>query len=193
MSPRVLLIDNFDSFTWNLVHLLIEAGARVDVLRSDRAITSSVERLNPSHLVISPGPKSPADLELVPQLIRWAVARLPLWGVCLGHQALGFAFGAEIVALPHPVHGRTSLIENDGLGLYAGLPARWKAARYHSLVVRRPTIPTSFDVDAWLADDPSIVMSMRHRELPVFGVQFHPESFLSEHGLELARRFLECR
>jgi anthranilate synthase/aminodeoxychorismate synthase-like glutamine amidotransferase len=183
----ILLIDNYDSFTYNLAHLFGELGAEVIVRRNDAIDADEAERLGPSHLVLSPGPGRPADAgECVPVAQRLA-RRVPILGVCLGHQAVVEAFGGEIGHAKRLVHGKPSEISHDGRGLFAGLPQPFEAGRYHSLAATG--IPDCLEVSATCADDE--VMAVRHRELPVDGLQFHPESVLTPLGPEIARNFLE--
>jgi anthranilate synthase/aminodeoxychorismate synthase-like glutamine amidotransferase len=184
----ILLIDNYDSFTYNIAHLFAELGAEVDVRRNDAIGADEAERLGPSHLVLSPGPGRPADAgECVP-VVRRLAQRVPTLGVCLGHQAVVEAFGGEIGQAKRLVHGKPSEISHDGRGLFAGLPQHFEAGRYHSLAATR--IPDCLEVSATCTDDE--VMGVRHRELPVDGVQFHPESVLTPLGPELVRNFLEA-
>ena len=183
----ILLIDNYDSFTYNLAHLFGELGAEVVVRRNDAIDPDEAERLAPSHLVLSPGPGRPAAAGVSVELVRRLGGRIPTLGVCLGHQAIVEAFGGEVGQAKQLVHGKASEIRHDGRGLFSGLPERFDAGRYHSLAVTR--VPESLEVSATCADDE--VMAVRHRELPVNGVQFHPESVLTPVGPELARNFLE--
>jgi anthranilate synthase/aminodeoxychorismate synthase-like glutamine amidotransferase len=182
----ILLIDNYDSFTYNLAHLFGELGAEVVVRRNDAIDPEEAERLAPSHLVLSPGPGRPAAAGVSVELVRRLGGRIPTLGVCLGHQAIVEAFGGEVGHAKRLVHGKASEIRHDGRGLFSGLPERFEAGRYHSLAVT--SVPESLEVSATCADDE--VMAVRHRELPVNGVQFHPESVLTPVGPELARNFL---
>jgi anthranilate synthase/aminodeoxychorismate synthase-like glutamine amidotransferase len=184
----ILLVDNYDSFTYNLAHLFGELGAEVAVRRNDTIDPDEAERLAPSHLVISPGPGRPAAAGACLELVRRLAPRMPTLGVCLGHQAIVEAFGGEIGPARQLVHGKASPISHDGRGLFRGLPTAFEAGRYHSLAVMR--VPECLDVSATCGDGE--VMAVRHRELPVDGVQFHPESVLTPVGPELARNFLEC-
>ena len=184
----ILLIDNYDSFTYNLAHLFGELGAEVVVRRNDAITPEEAERLAPSHLVVSPGPGRPDSAGVSVELVRRLGERVPTLGVCLGHQAVVEAFGGEVGQAKRLVHGKASEIRHDGLGLFDGLPERFEAGRYHSLAVTR--VPDCLEVSATCADDE--VMAVRHRELPVNGVQFHPESVLTPTGPELARNFLEA-
>jgi len=188
----LLVIDNFDSFTYNLVQYLGELGARPVVYRNDAIDVAGIEALRPDRLVISPGPGRPEDAGISLDVIRAVAGRIPILGVCLGHQAIGAAFGGRIVRAPRPVHGKTSLVEHDGKGLFAVLRGPVTVGRYHSLVVSEEGWPAALDVTARSADD-KVVMGLRHREWPVHGVQFHPESVLTEEGRHLLRNFLAGR
>jgi anthranilate synthase/aminodeoxychorismate synthase-like glutamine amidotransferase len=183
----ILLIDNYDSFTYNLAHLFAELGAEVVVHRNDAIDADGAERLAPSHLVLSPGPGRPRDAGLSLAIVERLAPRVATLGVCLGHQVIVEAFGGEIGQAKRLVHGKPSEISHDGRGLFEGLPERFEAGRYHSLAATR--IPDCLEVSATCSDDE--VMAVRHRELPVDGVQFHPESVLTPVGPELARNFLE--
>ena len=183
----ILLIDNYDSFTYNLAHLFGELGAEVVVRRNDAIDADEAERLAPSHLVISPGPGRPNEAGVSVEIVRRLAPRVPTLGVCLGHQAIVEAFGGEIGRAVRLVHGKASAISHDGRGLFRGLPAEFEAGRYHSLAAA--SVPDCLEVSATCAEGE--VMAVRHRELPVDGVQFHPESVLTPLGPELARNFLE--
>lgn len=185
----ILLIDNYDSFTYNLAHLFGELGAEVDVRRNDAIDADGAERLAPTHLVVSPGPGRPEDAGATLDILRCLAGRVPTLGVCLGHQALANAFGGEVGHARELVHGKAGPVEHDGRGLFAGLPRELTAGRYHSLAVTR--VPDGFEVSATAADGE--VMAMRHRELPIDGIQFHPESVLTPHGGAIALNFLEGR
>jgi anthranilate synthase/aminodeoxychorismate synthase-like glutamine amidotransferase len=185
----ILLIDNYDSFTYNLAHLFGELGAEVVVCRNDAIDAEEAERLAPSHLVLSPGPGRPRDAGQSLAIVERLAPRVATLGVCLGHQVIVEAFGGEIGQAKRLVHGKPSEISHDGRGLFEGLPERFEAGRYHSLAATR--IPDCLEVSATCTDDE--VMAVRHRELPVDGVQFHPESVLTPAGPELARNFLEAR
>ena len=185
----ILLIDNYDSFTYNLAHLFGELGADVVVRRNDAIDPDEAERLAPSHLVVSPGPGRPAEAGATVEIVRRLAPTTPTLGVCLGHQAVVVAFGGEVGQAKRLVHGKPSEIEHDGRGLFDGLPERFEAGRYHSLAAT--SIPDVLEVSATCAEGE--VMAVRHRELPVDGVQFHPESVLTPVGPELARNFLEGR
>jgi anthranilate synthase/aminodeoxychorismate synthase-like glutamine amidotransferase len=183
----ILLIDNYDSFTYNLAHLFGELGAEVVVRRNDVIDADEAERLGPSHLVVSPGPGRPTDAGATVEIVRRLSPTTPTLGVCLGHQAVVVAFGGEVGQARRLVHGKPSEIEHDGRGLFDGLPERFEAGRYHSLAAT--SIPDALEVSATCTEGE--VMAVRHRELPVDGVQFHPESVLTPTGPELARNFLE--
>jgi anthranilate synthase/aminodeoxychorismate synthase-like glutamine amidotransferase len=185
----ILLVDNYDSFTYNLAHLFQELGADVVVLRNDEIDADGAERLAPTHLVISPGPGRPRDAGTSVEIVKRLGSRVPTLGVCLGHQAIVEAFGGEIAAAKRLVHGKASAVSHDGRGLFSGLPNPLEAGRYHSLAAS--TVPDSLEVCARTEDGE--VMAVRHRELPVDGIQFHPESVLTPLGPELGRNFLEGR
>jgi anthranilate synthase component II len=188
VTARLLVIDNYDSFTYNLYQYLCELGALVDVRRNDAVTLDEIERLAPDALVLSPGPGRPEDAGVcVPAIERFA-GTMPILGVCLGHQAIAQAYGASIVRAPTLLHGKTSEIHHEGRGIYAGLPSPFRAVRYHSLVADPATLPDSLVVDA--RTDDGIVMGLHHKELPVYGVQFHPESILTDEGKRLLRNFL---
>ncbi len=184
---RVLVIDNYDSFTYNLVQYLGELGARVEVVRNDQATVEDLEARSPSHLLISPGPGGPLDTGISLAALERFHGRIPILGVCLGHQAIAHAFGGRVVRAPVPVHGKTSPIYHTGRGILAGLPNPFRATRYHSLVVAEP-LPEALRVTALTAD--GLVMALEHRQAPTFGVQFHPESILTEGGKRILENFL---
>jgi len=185
-----LLIDNYDSFTYNLWHYLGELGADVEVRRNDALTVDQALALKPQGIVISPGPCDPDRAGICLDLIAAAAAqRVPLFGVCLGHQSIGQAFGGKVIRAPQPLHGKISAVSHDGSGVFAGLPSPFRATRYHSLVVERETFPASLHVSAWTDD--GLVMGLAHRELPIWGVQFHPESIETEHGHQMIRNFLD--
>ena len=187
-SPHVVIVDNYDSFTYNLFQYLAELGAKVDVFRHDQITVDGIRDLAPTHLVISPGPKTPDEAGISLDAIREMAGEVPILGVCLGHQAIGQAFGGDVVRGQEPVHGKTSDIAHDGRTVFAGLSSPMTATRYHSLVVDPSTLPDVLEVSAWCHGD--VIMGLRHRELPVEGVQFHPESILSGEGRALLRNFL---
>jgi anthranilate synthase component II len=184
----LLMIDNYDSFTYNLVQYLGELGEDVKVARNDELSVDEVERLRPQRVVLSPGPCTPNEAGISLELIRRLAGRMPILGVCLGHQAIGQAFGARVVQAKTLMHGKTSLIHHTGAGVFRGLPAPYTATRYHSLAIERDSCPPELEVTAWTDDGE--IMGVRHRTLPVEGVQFHPESILTEHGHALLRNFL---
>jgi anthranilate synthase/aminodeoxychorismate synthase-like glutamine amidotransferase len=188
----LLIIDNYDSFTFNLVHRLGELGADVQVARNDAVTLDDIERLAPERLVISPGPGRPETAGVTIEALRRFAGRLPVLGVCLGHQALSIAFGGRVERAGTPMHGKTSWIAHDGSGLFAGVPSPFEAGRYHSLIVPGEALPAGFVRSAWVEDD-GTVMAIRHERHPVFGVQFHPESVLTDVGQRLLRNFLEAR
>lgn len=185
----ILLIDNYDSFTWNLVHYLGELGARVEVRRNDALDVQAAMALRPAGIVLSPGPCDPDQAGIcLPLTLAAAEAGVPLLGVCLGHQTIGQAFGGKVVRAGQIVHGKTDLIHHAGAGVFAGLPSPIRATRYHSLVVDRASLPAALEITAWTED--GTIMGLRHRDRPVEGVQFHPESIASEHGHAMLRQFL---
>ncbi|MCA3488657.1 MAG: aminodeoxychorismate/anthranilate synthase component II [Rhodobacter sp.] len=186
----LLLIDNYDSFTYNLVHYLGELGADVVVHRNDALDVQSALALHPDAIVLSPGPCDPAQAGICLALTAAAAeTRTPLLGVCLGHQTIGQAFGGKVVRCHEIVHGKMGVMHHAGKGVFAGLPSPFRATRYHSLVVERQTLPACLEVTAWLED--GTIMGLRHRERPIEGVQFHPESIASEHGHQILRNFLD--
>ena len=186
---RVLLLDNYDSFTYNLFQYLSELGAEVEVQRNDALTVADVARRKPDRIVISPGPCTPAEAGISVALIQELGAHVPLLGVCLGHQAIGAAYGGSVVRAPEVMHGKISQIHHEGQGLFHDLPSPFPATRYHSLIVRRADLPAELEVTATTAD--GIIMGLRHREFPVQGVQFHPESIMTDAGKGLLRNFLE--
>jgi anthranilate synthase/aminodeoxychorismate synthase-like glutamine amidotransferase len=183
----ILLIDNYDSFTYNLAHLFGELGADVVVRRNDEISADEAEELDPSHLVVSPGPGRPEDAGVTPEILRRLIGARPTLGVCLGHQAIVQVFGGQVGQAQQLVHGKATLVEHDGRGIFAGLPSDFLAGRYHSLAAT--SVPDVFEISATAADGE--VMAVRHKELPVDGVQFHPESVLTPHGRDIAKNFLE--
>jgi para-aminobenzoate synthetase/4-amino-4-deoxychorismate lyase len=188
MSARVLLLDNKDSFVWNLARYVRELGAFAKVVRSDAVTVEQVALERPTHIIVSPGPCTPAEAGASVEVIRALGPTTPILGVCLGHQAIGAAYGGQVVRAAEPRHGKTSAIHHDGTGVFRGLPSPFDATRYHSLVVEPATIPPDLVIQARTAD--GVVMALRHRTFPVHGVQFHPESVLSEHGHRLLTNFL---
>ena len=186
----LLLIDNYDSFTWNLVHYLGELGADVTVKRNDALDVQAAMALRPAAIVLSPGPCDPDAAGIcLPLTMAVAEARIPLLGVCLGHQTIGQAFGGQVVRAPQIVHGKPGTMHHAGEGVFAGLPNPFSATRYHSLIVERETLPDSLQITGWLED--GTIMGLAHRTLPIEGVQFHPESIRSEHGHAMLRNFLD--
>lgn len=184
----VLVIDNYDSFTFNLVQFLGELGAELEVRRNDEIDIAGVRSLQPDRIVISPGPCTPKEAGISVQLVEAMADRVPILGVCLGHQSIAEAFGGKVVRAPYLMHGKTSLVKHDGRTVFEGLPQDFVATRYHSLIVERESLPQSLGVTAWTED--GIVMGIRHREWPVEGVQFHPESILTDQGKVLLGNFL---
>ncbi len=185
---RVLLIDNYDSFTYNLFQYLSELGATVEVRRNDALSVAEAAAMQPDRIVVSPGPCTPAEAGISVEIIRELGARIPTLGVCLGHQAIGAAFGGAVVRAPRIMHGKLSAIHHEGKGVFASLPSPFTATRYHSLIVRREDLPAELEVTAW--SDDGLIMGLRHRELPIEGVQFHPESIMTENGKSLLKTFL---
>jgi len=184
----LLMIDNYDSFTYNLVQYLRELGEEVVVYRNDKISLAEIERRQPQRLVVSPGPCTPNEAGISVEAIRHFSGRLPILGVCLGHQSIGQAFGGRIVRAERLMHGKTSQILHNGLELFAGMPNPFDATRYHSLVVERGSFPDCLEITAWTEEGE--IMGLRHRQLPLWGVQFHPESILTVTGMDLLRNFL---
>lgn len=190
----LLMIDNFDSFTWNLVRYFQELGSEVQVYRNNAITLEQIEALKPAHLVISPGPCTPNEAGISIAAIRHFAGRLPILGVCLGHQSIGQAFGAEVVRARQVMHGKTSMIEHADAGVFKGVEHPLEVTRYHSLVLRPKTLPDCLEVTAWTRDasgERDEIMAIRHRELPIQGVQFHPESVLTRQGHRLLDNFLQ--
>jgi anthranilate synthase component 2 len=184
----ILLIDNYDSFTFNLVHFLGDLGASCVVKRNDALSPQEALALQPEAIVLSPGPCTPNEAGICLDLIKEAAGKLPIFGVCLGHQAIGQAFGGDVIRAPAPVHGKTSEVNHAGTDIFAGLPDPFTATRYHSLIVDAETLPGTLEATAWA--EQKIIMGMRHKTLPIFGVQFHPESIATSHGHEILQNFL---
>jgi anthranilate synthase/aminodeoxychorismate synthase-like glutamine amidotransferase len=182
------MIDNYDSFTYNLVQYFGELGEEIKVFRNDKIDIQEIERLKPERIVISPGPCTPKEAGISVDVIRYFAGKIPLLGVCLGHQSIGAALGGDIVRAPRLMHGKTSLIYHDGKRIFAGLPNPFEATRYHSLLIKRETLPEYLDITAWT--DADEIMGVRHREFVLEGVQFHPESILTAVGKDLLRNFL---
>jgi anthranilate synthase component 2 len=185
----VTLIDNYDSFTWNLVHYLGALGAAVSVYRNDRIAVDEVVAAEPDAIVLSPGPATPKEAGICRELIRTAGATTPILGVCLGHQAIGDVYGGDVIRAPVPMHGKISVIRHGGNGVFRGINGPFSATRYHSLVIDRGTLPADLAVTA--ETDDGLIMAVSHKTHPVHGVQFHPESILSEHGSVILRNFLD--
>ena len=184
----ILVIDNYDSFTYNLVQYLGELGAELTVRRNDQMTVTEIERLAPERIVISPGPKTPSEAGICLDVIKTFSGRVPILGVCLGHQAIGQAFGGRVIRAPELMHGKTSLVSHDGKTIFAGLPSPFSATRYHSLIVERESLPACLEISATAPD--GLIMGLRHRTMRVEGVQFHPESILTEVGKDLLANFL---
>jgi anthranilate synthase component 2 len=189
----IFVLDNYDSFTYNLVQYLGELGAEVEVHRNDELTVEQVEALKPERILLSPGPCTPSEAGILVPLIRYMAGKVPIFGVCLGHQAIGEAFGGQVVRASHLMHGKTSPVTHDGKGIFTGLDSPLTCTRYHSLIVAEETLPADLVVTARTAanaGDGSVIMGLRHRTLPVEGVQFHPESVLTEGGHQMIRNFL---
>ena len=186
---RLLMVDNYDSFTYNLVQYFGELGEDVRVFRNDQITLEQIDALKPDHICISPGPRSPAEAGLSIDVIKRYAGKIPILGVCLGHQAIGAAFGGDIIRAKEIMHGKTSEITHKGTDIFKGLPSPYTVIRYHSLAIDRNTLPDCLEITAETADGE--IMGVRHKTLPIYGVQFHPESVLSEHGHALLRNFLE--
>jgi len=192
----LLMIDNYDSFTYNLVQYLGELGVEVRVVRNDELTVGEVAALVPERIVISPGPCTPSEAGISVPLIQALGGKVPILGVCLGHQSIGQAFGGHVVKARRVMHGKTSPVYHRGQGVFTGLPSPFEATRYHSLVIESETLPDCMEVTAWTQDidgNPDEIMGVRHRSLPIQGVQFHPESILTRHGHDLLRNFIEGR
>lgn len=185
----LLMLDNYDSFTYNLVQYLQELGEEVVVHRNDQITVDQIASLKPRRIVISPGPCSPAEAGISVELIQRLSDQIPMLGVCLGHQAIGHAFGGQVIRAPQLMHGKTSLIHHDNRGIFANLSNPFIATRYHSLIVERDTLPAALRVTAWIED--GTIMGLEHRERPLWGVQFHPESILTVEGKQLLKNFLD--
>ena len=193
-APNVLMIDNYDSFTWNVVQYLWELGADVAVYRNDEITTDEISSAAPALLCVSPGPCSPTEAGVSIASIQRFAGEIPIFGICLGMQSIGAAYGGDIVRAPEVMHGKTSDIHHNGTGVFEGLPSPFTATRYHSLVVDPATLPNCLEITAWTVDDSGeldAIMGLRHRELGVEGVQFHPESILTEHGHAMLQNFLK--
>jgi anthranilate synthase/aminodeoxychorismate synthase-like glutamine amidotransferase len=188
----VFVLDNYDSFTYNLVQYLGELGAQVTVARNDQTTVAEIGAQNPSHILVSPGPCTPQEAGISIDVIRHFAGKVPLLGVCLGHQAIGAAFGGQVVRAPNLMHGKTSSVEHDGKSIFRDIPSPMTATRYHSLIVAEKSLPADLEISATCRDrDGSrVIMGLRHRKFPVEGVQFHPESVLTDQGKQLVRNFL---
>ena len=188
----IFVLDNYDSFTYNLVQYIGEAGEQVEVRRNDQVTVADVERLRPEKIVVSPGPCTPREAGISIELIRHFAGKVPVLGVCLGHQAIGEAFGGSVVRAPHLMHGKTSQVMHDNKTVFRGLPMPMTATRYHSLIVEEKNLPAELEVSAWTTDKDGTrtIMGLRHRQCRVEGVQFHPESVLTEAGKQLVKNFL---
>lgn len=189
MSKRVVVVDNYDSFTYNLVQYLESLGARCDVRLNDRTTVAEIDAAAPDGVLISPGPGTPDDAGITLEVLRELAGTRPIFGVCLGQQAMAQAWGGRVVRAPRLMHGKTSPIEHDGCGVFARLPSPFEATRYHSLIVEESSLPECFEISARTPEGE--IMGIRHRQLPVEGVQFHPESILTEHGMTLVGNWLE--
>ncbi|MBU4319869.1 MAG: aminodeoxychorismate/anthranilate synthase component II [Thermodesulfovibrionales bacterium] len=187
----LLMIDNYDSFTYNLVQHLGEIGEDIKVFRNDRVTIKDIEELNPERIVISPGPCTPKEAGVSVDVIKYFAGKIPILGVCLGHQAIGAAFGGDIIRAPRLMHGKTSMIYHDRKTIYEGLPNPFEATRYHSLIIKKETLPSCLEITAWTEQDE--IMGVRHKEFIVEGVQFHPESILTKVGKTLLKNFLKLR
>jgi anthranilate synthase component 2 len=185
----LLMIDNYDSFTFNIVQYFCQLGKEVQVHRNDKITLEEIETLHPARLVISPGPCSPEEAGISVAAIKHFAGKIPILGVCLGHQSIGAAFGGNVVRSSSLMHGKTSPILHDGKGLFKDLSNPFQATRYHSLIVDRPTLPDCLEITAWVENDE--IMGLRHKQLPLWGVQFHPESILTECGMKLLQNFLD--
>ena len=190
----LLMIDNYDSFTYNLVQYFGELGADVQVHRNDQITIDEIEKLNPEHLVISPGPCTPNEAGISIDAIKHFAGKLPILGVCLGHQSIGQAFGGKIVHANNIMHGKTSMVKHNDVGVFKGLSNPLEATRYHSLVIDKTSLPDCFEVTAWTENDNGEIdeiMGVRHKDMPIEGVQFHPESILTQHGHDMLKNYLE--
>jgi len=185
----LLMLDNYDSFTYNLVQYLGELGQDLKVYRNDKITIGEIEALKPERIVISPGPCTPKEAGISIDVIKYFAGKVPVLGVCLGHQSIGEAFGGDVIRAPYLMHGKTSMIHHDNRTIFAGLPNPLEATRYHSLIIKRETLPPSLEISAWTDD--GIIMGVRHKQLKVEGVQFHPESILTGAGKGLLRNFLK--
>ncbi len=185
----LLMIDNYDSFTYNLVQYFGELGQELKVYRNNKITIGEIEKMNPDRIVISPGPCTPKEAGISIDVIRHFAGKIPILGVCLGHQSIGDAFGGDVIRAPYLMHGKTSMIHHDGRTIFAGLPNPFVATRYHSLIIKRETMPAVLEISAWTED--GIVMGVRHKQYKLEGVQFHPESILTGAGKDLLRNFVK--
>jgi anthranilate synthase/aminodeoxychorismate synthase-like glutamine amidotransferase len=183
------MIDNYDSFTYNLVQYFGELGQDLKVYRNNKITISEIEKMGPECIVISPGPCTPKEAGISIEVIKHFAGKIPILGVCLGHQSIGEAFGGDVIRAPYLMHGKTSMIHHDGKTIFAGLPNPFEATRYHSLIIKRETLPSVLEVTAWTEDN--VIMGVRHKQFKVEGVQFHPESILTGAGKDLLRNFLK--
>lgn len=190
VKPHVVVVDNYDSFTYNLVQYLLSLGATCDVRLNDRTTSEEIEVEKPNGILLSPGPGTPDDAGVTLDVIRKLSGKIPIFGVCLGHQSIGQAYGGNVIRAPRLMHGKTSPIEHDGKSLFAGLPSPFDATRYHSLIVEESSLPATLEVSARTAEGE--IMGLRHKTLPVEGVQFHPESILTDHGLNMVQNWLKA-
>lgn len=184
----ILMIDNYDSFTYNLVHYIAELGQEVEVYRNDKITVEDVGRMNPDIIVVSPGPCTPKEAGVSVEVIKEFAGRIPVLGVCLGHQSMAYAYGADIIRADRLLHGKTSLIHHDGKSIYKDIPDPFEATRYHSLLVDKETLPEDFEITAWTGEGE--IMGIRHKELLLEGVQFHPESILTKYGKDILNNFI---
>ena len=191
----IFVLDNYDSFTYNLVQYIGELGGKVEVRRNDEVTIEEIQSMRPERIVVSPGPCRPQDAGISIELIRRFAGKLPLLGVCLGHQAIGAAFGGQVVRAKNLMHGKTSQVEHDGKTIFHGLASPMTATRYHSLIVAEEELPDALEVSAWTRDQDGtrVIMGLRHKKFPIEGVQFHPESVLTDEGKKLVENFLRCR
>ena len=193
-SPDILMVDNYDSFTYNVVQYFWELGASVDVYRNDEITIDEIDRIRPKLICVSPGPCSPTEAGISIETIKRFAGDIPVFGICLGLQSMGAAYGGDIVRAPEVMHGKTSPVHHNGTGVFAGLPSPFTATRYHSLVIDLNTLPACFEVTAWTVDeagDLDVIMGLRHKEFSLEGVQFHPESILTEYGHDMLQNFLK--
>jgi anthranilate synthase/aminodeoxychorismate synthase-like glutamine amidotransferase len=187
----IVVLDNYDSFTYNLVQYVGEMGVEQVVVRNDKITVDEISEMKPDAIIISPGPCTPSEAGISVESVRSLFRQIPILGVCLGHQAIGEAFGGSIVKAPAIVHGKTSQIHHNGKGIFTGIPSPFPATRYHSLIVERSSLPDSLEITAWTDD--GIIMGLQHKDAPTFGVQFHPESIATQHGKTILRNFLGIR